>query len=220
MEVNPYQPPDAETAAETPRVVRRQGDLLVVPHGAELPPRCVLCVAPATGYATLAIVLEKRSSLRIGLCARHCRRQRRYRTIAWLAVMVAGLAIPNRKLFSSAWCRPSSRCFGPCSRTSSAQRVSIPAPPGSAEFAASSSTSSIENQLRRRSAAKNRRVGPLQPPSHKTSAWLAPGRQSSRSSRAPFTSTTPLGSPAACRARIASKACTAATTCRSADRSL
>ncbi|PPT75621.1 hypothetical protein XaplCFBP3122_12760 [Xanthomonas arboricola pv. populi] len=100
--------------------VWREGDVLVCTPGADLPPRCVKCNAPADDlprryifhwhhpviylallmgvlpYLILAIVLRKRSSHVLTLCAQHERSRVRYVVItrtSFLPLLVGGLWI-------------------------------------------------------------------------------------------------------------------------------
>lgn len=100
--------------------VWREGDVLVCTPGANLPPRCVKCNAPADlpprryifhwhhpviyaslllgvlPYLILAIALRKRSAHVLTLCRRHERRRVRYVAVALasvLALLVCGLSL-------------------------------------------------------------------------------------------------------------------------------
>lgn len=117
---NPYAPPedDRREAADSGG---RWGDsegglwqdrgLLVVDDGAELPPRCIRCNAPATGrplrrkliwhpagwyllvlfnlllYAIVAMIVRKTATIHVGLCDRH--RNRRGTWIVVASVLLA-----------------------------------------------------------------------------------------------------------------------------------
>lgn len=93
--------------------VWREGDLVVVHPGTQLPPYCVKCMAPATHfvektlawhtpavyltmlispivYAIVAMIVTKRAKVSAGLCDVH--HKRRWRTLA--AAWVIGLAGP------------------------------------------------------------------------------------------------------------------------------
>ncbi|WP_192885910.1 hypothetical protein [Xanthomonas campestris] len=103
--------------------VWREGDVLVCTAGANLPPRCVKCNAPADmpprryifhwhhpviyaalllgvlPYVILAIALRKRSAHVLTLCAQHERRRVRYVAVAMasvLALLVCGLSIDSQ----------------------------------------------------------------------------------------------------------------------------
>ncbi|WP_161962979.1 MULTISPECIES: hypothetical protein [Xanthomonas] len=105
--------------------VWREGDLLVCTAGANLPPRCVKCNAPADmpprryifhwhhpviyaalllgvlPYVILAIALRKRSTHVLTLCAQHERRRARYVAVAVamasvLALLMCGLLIDSQ----------------------------------------------------------------------------------------------------------------------------
>src|SRR5262245_5268584 len=93
---NPYAPPRLESDfLPTPggaASIRREGDLVVIPaHGAEFPPRCVICNQPATQrlrrrvawhppayylaicagvliYVIIALFVNKLASFEVGLC--------------------------------------------------------------------------------------------------------------------------------------------------------
>lgn len=126
---NPYAPPMAELD-NTPRLATagdgwRDGSLLVVPKGAELPDRCLKCNAPAQGYRfvrTLSwlspvwiilllspllyiivyLILRKRGRVAAGLCQRHRKLRGRAIVIGWLtafagiASILASGAVPNQ----------------------------------------------------------------------------------------------------------------------------
>ncbi|QBG94188.1 hypothetical protein [Xanthomonas oryzae] len=98
--------------------VWREGDVLVCTPGANLPPRCIKCNAPADmpsrryifhwhhrviylallPYVILAIVLRKRSAHALTLCAQHERRRVRYVAITMTSVLgflVCGLSLQS-----------------------------------------------------------------------------------------------------------------------------
>jgi hypothetical protein len=99
---NPYAAPQAELlhSPEGRGRVWRDGKLLRLEQGAQLPQRCVRCNAPAEvhldrklywhspwwallilagllTYAIVALVVRKRADVRIGLCSEHARARRR-----------------------------------------------------------------------------------------------------------------------------------------------
>ncbi len=81
----------------------RQGNKLVLPKGAELPPICIQCGQPATKwvqqtYLLAALVLGRRK-LAIPYCDRHRKARRGLRIVAgllFLAVIPGGWLVENR----------------------------------------------------------------------------------------------------------------------------
>ncbi|MCE7973934.1 MAG: hypothetical protein DYG92_06340 [Leptolyngbya sp. PLA1] len=89
----------------------RQGNILLVPAGLALPDVCVKCASPAAGrrrtvkllwheqwiyllilvavivYAVVATIMNKKTTLDIGYCARCQARRRTHLLIAWLIVL-------------------------------------------------------------------------------------------------------------------------------------
>lgn len=133
MELNPYEAPRADDVFAPSRLpptggLRRDGDLLVTPLTAVLPPRCVKCNQPMDGrrlrrklywhhplvyaalllnvliYLILATVLKKKAVIDVGLCARHRALRRRDLAIAWaLAILsVAAFVVGCAGLDSNA----------------------------------------------------------------------------------------------------------------------
>ncbi len=127
---NPYAPPKAELH-ESPRQPERtdgwrDGSMLVVPKGAELPDRCLKCNAPAQGYRFVRnlswlnplwfvlflmspliyiivyFILRKRGRVAAGLCQRHRKLRRRAIAIGWLTEL-AGIAVILIPLAFSTW---------------------------------------------------------------------------------------------------------------------
>ena len=121
-EHNPYAAPQDDAprggpTAETGDGVWREGKLLVMDKRAELPPRCILCNAPATGkplrrkltwhapawyllvlfnllfYAIAAMLVRKTATIHVGLCDRHRGRRRMWIAIAWTTA-IAAIALP------------------------------------------------------------------------------------------------------------------------------
>lgn len=127
---NPYAPPKASLDPPSAESIWRDGKTLVLRAGAELPPRCVKCNAPAAGrlkqrtvywhqpwvyvlvllnvliYLVVALILRKRAKVAPGLCARH----RRHRwlgfaagwggTLLSLVTLVAGLSADSGPLLA------------------------------------------------------------------------------------------------------------------------
>ena len=123
---NPYAPPEADRR-DASRWGGRWEDsgaglwqdrgLLVVDNGAGLPPRCVVCNAPASGaplprtlswhpagwyllvlfnvlvYAIVAMIVRKTATIHVGLCDRHRARRRLWIAIAW-ALFAIAFALP------------------------------------------------------------------------------------------------------------------------------
>lgn len=111
--VNPYQSPRAELEVRAYDGCRRDGAAVLLPRGADLPPRCVRCNAPAAAplkrhtlywhspwlylvllvnllvYAIVAIAVRKRIEVTPGLCESHRRARRRDIAIG-LGTLVAG----------------------------------------------------------------------------------------------------------------------------------
>ena len=109
---NPYAPPMADLD-NSPRLAEisdgwRDGDLLVVPKGAELPDHCLKCNAPAQGYRfkrtlywlhptwfilflmspliyiLVYLIIRKKGKATAGLCVLHRKRRRRAILLGWL----------------------------------------------------------------------------------------------------------------------------------------
>jgi hypothetical protein len=114
LQKNPYAAP--QTSFETRHAAAfcsRKGTTLIVPAGAQLPHRCVKCNAPAEMevrkfswhhpawyltiligvlvYAVLAIFIQKRATIEVGLCAQHRARRRAWRIAAGV-MLFASLA--------------------------------------------------------------------------------------------------------------------------------
>ena len=94
------------------------GDTLVVHRNAVLPDRCVKCNAPAGGdrirrrfawhhpalyllilvglliYAIVALIVQKKAVLELGICAEHRKHRRMMTTAAWVLLVAAFIAIP------------------------------------------------------------------------------------------------------------------------------
>lgn len=91
---NPYAPPQSLSADVVSDYCWRDGKILVVPAGNKLPPRCVKCNAPAKldkpsafawhhpgwyilvplyllPYAVVAVLVQRRAKVAVGLCAAH-----------------------------------------------------------------------------------------------------------------------------------------------------
>jgi hypothetical protein len=120
--VNPYAPPArgggiVPTAEDGGEGIWRDGSLVVVAQGAQLPDRCVRCNAPTEGggvnrtfywhapgfylfillnliiYAIVAMIVRKKIKLRVGLCPQH-RVQRRNAILGtWLLVILGVVAL-------------------------------------------------------------------------------------------------------------------------------
>lgn len=120
--INPYAAPQAlivpRRVGEHPadQGAWRSGKLLVVAAGAELPDRCAKCGAPADGYrrrvrlawhhpalflgliwgllpyALLAILLTKRMTVHVGVCARHMDKRRKTIWLSWAGAL-AGVVV-------------------------------------------------------------------------------------------------------------------------------
>ena len=124
---NPYAPPrfesDLAVAHGLGQGPRREGDWVVIPvRGAVLPPRCVVCNAPAEKrlqrklywpppgiyamvclgvlfYVIGALITRKSAEFEMGVCARHAARRRTGLLIAWiggLAALVASFALADQ----------------------------------------------------------------------------------------------------------------------------
>jgi hypothetical protein len=122
-EFNPYAAPQTESPllpaddAERP-AVWRDGRLVIIPHGAELPDRCWKCNAPAHGlvlrrqfswhppvyflilllgvlpYLVVAILVSRKAKVSLGICDYHLAHRRRNLAVAWtLALAGIGLMI-------------------------------------------------------------------------------------------------------------------------------
>jgi hypothetical protein len=119
---NPYAAPQVIEPASPARLIDpesnsvwRERDRVVIPHGADLPPRCWECNAPADALirrrpawfhpAWLLLILlhvfilllvllfvTKRADFVIGLCHKHADLRRRHLAIAWL-LAVGGFAL-------------------------------------------------------------------------------------------------------------------------------
>jgi hypothetical protein len=96
------------TLARPVLALRREGDNLVIPIGASLPPYCVKCGQPSAGvvnknfgwhqpwlyllilfpglliYAIVATIVMKRQKIQVPLCDPHRQRRRMYLGIGWL----------------------------------------------------------------------------------------------------------------------------------------
>lgn len=107
--LNPYAPPQATLTSGGDRRVWREGAVLVLEPGAELPPRCVKCNEPAELplkerklywhhpayylialvalliYAIVALIVRKQTTVAPGLCANH----RKRRTL-WITAAILG----------------------------------------------------------------------------------------------------------------------------------
>jgi hypothetical protein len=111
---NPYAPPMSAVEAALPDHCWRDGKILVVPVGNALPPRCVKCNAPAEMdkprtfawhhpgwylfillniivYAVVAMLVQKKAKLALGLCAAHRRRRSNFNWTA-LGLLVFAFA--------------------------------------------------------------------------------------------------------------------------------
>jgi hypothetical protein len=106
---NPYAPPQAPLSSGSGGRVWREGAILVLEPGAELPPRCVKCDEPAELplkprtlywhhpalyilalvalllYAIVALIVRKQATVAPGLCLAH----RKRRTL-WITVGILG----------------------------------------------------------------------------------------------------------------------------------
>jgi hypothetical protein len=122
---NPYAPPQAETdfgarLAGSDQVLRREGDLLVIPVlGASFPARCVMCNQPGQHrlgrklwwhppgyyalicigwliYAIVALIVRKSATFEVALCDAHAGRRRNGILLGWLGVpacIIGGLVL-------------------------------------------------------------------------------------------------------------------------------
>ena len=121
---NPYAPPSADGADRGSRTWQDDGGglwqdgwILVMAKGADLPPRCIVCNAPATGkplkrklswhasgwyllvlfnllfYVIAAMLVRKTATIHVGLCDRHRARRRMWIAIAWALVALC-VALP------------------------------------------------------------------------------------------------------------------------------
>lgn len=116
---NPYAAPEADTDLVPAPVgddgggVWRDDRVLVMRKTAELPPRCIVCNAVATGrplrrrltwhnpwlyllilaniivYALVAMIVQQKATISVGLCDRHRSRRRRWIAAAWLLALAA-----------------------------------------------------------------------------------------------------------------------------------
>jgi uncharacterized membrane protein YgdD (TMEM256/DUF423 family) len=98
---NPYEPPQARVADIKPVNCSRDGNIVIVPIGSDLPPRCIKCNAPAEEpikkvklywhnpgiylliffnilvYAIVALIVRRTVKVSPGLCAVHLTKHRR-----------------------------------------------------------------------------------------------------------------------------------------------
>lgn len=118
---NPYAAPETDIVqrprddGDPAARLWRDGTLLVMDKTATLPEHCIVCNAPATGrplrrrlswhsgwwyllalvnvlvYAIVAMIIQKKADIRVGLCDVHRFRRRMWMTIAWLLVLAAVL---------------------------------------------------------------------------------------------------------------------------------
>lgn len=114
MSRNPYAAPQSSLTDRAPSACVRDGNILVVPAGHDLPPRCVKCNEAAEldrprkfawhhpgwylfipinilVYAVIATLVQIKATLAIGLCQAH-RARRRNAYFAALAIMMLGTA--------------------------------------------------------------------------------------------------------------------------------
>lgn len=111
--LNPYQSPTADLYARPGSACVRDGDAVFVPHGSDLPPRCIRCNAPSAApiktrklywhtpwlyllifvgllvYAIVALIARKRIDLSPGLCLEHLRARRIGIAIGFGAMLAA-----------------------------------------------------------------------------------------------------------------------------------
>jgi hypothetical protein len=110
---NPYAPPQSPSVQVVSDHCWRDGKMLVVPIGNQLPPRCVKCNAPAKldkprafawhhpgwyvliplnllVYAVAATLVQKRAKIALGLCAAHRARRRKF-TLAAVGLLLLAI---------------------------------------------------------------------------------------------------------------------------------
>lgn len=110
---NPYAPPQSLSADVVSDYCWRDGKFLVVPAGNKLPPRCVKCNAPAKldkpsafawhhpgwyllvplyllPYVVVALFVQRRAKVAIGLCAAHRVRRRKF-SLAAVGLMLLAM---------------------------------------------------------------------------------------------------------------------------------
>lgn len=112
--IQPYATPGMVTAPTT----TREGNKLVVPHGAQLPDRCVKCNAPAQGfrlrrrltwlhpayllllftgvvfYAIASAMASKSAEIQIGVCPKHRRQRLRAIVGGWTLGLCGAVLMP------------------------------------------------------------------------------------------------------------------------------
>lgn len=133
---NPYAAPTADVG-ERPAIsptgegLWQSGRVLVMEKTAVLPDVCVVCNAPADGfslrrrlawhspwwyftiflgvliYIIVALIVQRRADIRVGLCMTHRQRRRTWLTVAWMIVALA-VALP----FVLGWLDPDAIAFG------------------------------------------------------------------------------------------------------------
>jgi hypothetical protein len=115
VEHNPYAPPKTSFEFDGGSGCSRTGNLLVVPAGELLPPRCVKCNEPATMdkartfvwhhpgwyifvpinillYILIGAFVQKKAKLAFGLCGEHRRRRRNFTLASW-GIFAVGVAV-------------------------------------------------------------------------------------------------------------------------------
>lgn len=112
---NPYAPPQSSVDTVLDHCWR-EGKLVVVPVGNKLPPRCVKCNAPADLekprafawhhpgwylfiplniilYAVIAMLVQKRAKVALGLCVAHRARRRKFTLTAVALLLMAVVGV-------------------------------------------------------------------------------------------------------------------------------
>jgi len=107
MSANPYAPPRAAVEAQPAHDYWREGKVVVTRSGGVLPARCVRCNEPAVEpmkartfywhhaawyllvlinifiYVIVALIVRRKASVTLGLCAQHWRRRKIFLAIGW-----------------------------------------------------------------------------------------------------------------------------------------
>lgn len=108
---DPYAPPESAVSTTKTDGCRREGKFVIVPIGEDLPPRCILCNAPAQTpvkskkvswhsvwwvllilvnillYIIVALIVRKRAEVSPGFCAEHIAQRKKRGAISLLVAL-------------------------------------------------------------------------------------------------------------------------------------